>query len=324
MIQQTDNRASNPEPTATVAFSNTDSLSVAMVDSSQQAVVDTAMYQLLRKSYIDDYNYASTQIRLNADADSITVSTAADSLTLALKNSIRPIFHTAKAHVEKETKLRHDSQILQQKDWILPIVLLAIIIFGWIRQTTPKYLGELSMSLLSDLHWSKIIQEVRLQYKRPSLLLFAVYHLIIPLIIYEFFAISGMSVAGHQGIVLYLIIMLAVTLLLVLRYSVYRLLGYIFDTGDQTGLFMQTSMLFTNIVGACLIPLALAIPFVNSEWQFILLKLGASLFVVLYVWMLFRGFKIILDGLLSIFYMILYLCALEIVPVLWLFKLLAG
>ncbi len=298
---------------------------VLTADTLHQVVVaDSVSIRWLRGGYEDGYQVSNSFRRLNSDADSINIYTSTDALADSLVRSLRNKVRTEAVPPAKDARLRYEPVMTQQKDWILIVLLIGVVLFGFIRQTTPKFFGELLQALLSDIRWNKIVQAVKQQYSKSSRLLFLTYQLITPLLIYEFFVSQGVAVAGQQGVILYLMILVALILLFSLRYSTYLLLGFVFDTGQQSRHFMQASIIFTNITGVLLIPVALVVPFVNPAWQLILLKFGASVFLVLYGWMLFRGVKIILDGFLSIFYMFLYLCALEIIPVIWLYKLFAG
>ncbi len=275
-----------------------------------------------------DYTHA-TQLNnavqnLGRDADSIQVVTTKDSLAEHLSSTIRQRTTTATTHTELATDLRAVPYIQQQKDWIFSIVLIAFILIASVRVGAPRFITELFQAIFSETKWNKTMESLKLQNRRASLQLFILYHLTAPLFIYEILVYQQINVFNQNNILSYLAILLAGLALFGIRTAGYWLLGYVFETRQKTLQFLQASLIFTNIAGLLILPISLLFPFIDPTYYQMLLRLGLSLFIVLYIWLISRGIKIILDDFLSIFYMFLYLCALEILPLLWLYKLFAG
>ena len=74
------------------------------------------------------------------------------------------------------------------------------------------------------------------------------------------------------------------------------------------------------MIGIVLLPIISILPYVPDSiapWVF---YAGFFVIILLYILRIFRGLQISFKNRLSIFYLILYLCALEIMPTLILFK----
>ncbi len=278
----------------------------------------------IANDYIHAYQSSTSRHHLNSDADSIQIFTQADSLTRQLINNIHRHIPPATTHTEMPATLRTTPYIQQQKEWIFSIVFFVFILIASVRVSAPQFITELFQSVFSSTKWKKITDAIKLQNKRTTLLLFTIYHIITPLLIYEFLISQQFSLFNLQDIRLYLIIFAGWLVLFAIRTAGFQFLGYIFDTKQQTSSYAQVSLIFTNITGLVLIPFALLIPFIEPAHYQLLFQVVIILFILLYIWHLTKGIKIILDDFLSLFYMFLYLCALEIAPLLWLYKLAIG
>lgn len=280
--------------------------------------------QRITEDYHHAYRIETAQAGLNHDADTIQLVTNKDSLAHILASSIGQLPQPTSRWTEIPHQPRTIPHIQQQKEWIFPVILLAFILIGSVRVGAPKFITELFQAIVSETKWNNLSESLRQQNRKAALQLSIVYHLTLPLLVYEFLAHHQITIFNQAGGILYLMMLFAAILLYALRTTGYRILGFVFETRLQTIQFLQVSLIFTNITGLFLLPITLLIPYISPSYHGMMFRLGASLFIVLYIWHLSKGFKIILEGFLSIFYMFLYLCALEILPVLWLYKLFAG
>ena len=78
--------------------------------------------------------------------------------------------------------------------------------------------------------------------------------------------------------------------------------------------------LFGKVYGLLLLPLVAVIPFVPDSLSEKLMWVGIGLYVFFYVMTLFRGLRICFKNRVSIFYLFFYLCVLEILPLLTIYK----
>lgn len=295
---------------------------------TQEIITPGSYHWLTLQNLNDDYfnalNIEDAIAKLNADSDTIVNTTQADIITKQLISTIHKRLNPETRQVLPETQLRTQPFIHQQKDWIIPVVLLTLIMIGFLKKTVPNYISTLFQSVVSDTKWNHISETLNLQNRKPGRILFFVYHITLPLVVYEYLASQGISLMNYPNLTLFALVILAALLLYLLRFFGYWILGYIFETTNEMSQFLQASLIFTNIMGILLLPFGLLMPFINPEYYPLLFKLSASLFIIMYLYHILRGAKIILNSFLSLFYMFLYLCALEIVPVIWLYKLLVG
>jgi len=99
-----------------------------------------------------------------------------------------------------------------------------------------------------------------------------------------------------------------------LQLMAYRLLGYVFADSISTKLWIDGFRATQSTLGLTLLPV-LVILLLYPSHHFVLLTIGASLYLLARMVFMCKGFRIFYSNLPSILYFILYLCAVEIVPI---------
>lgn len=102
--------------------------------------------------------------------------------------------------------------------------------------------------------------------------------------------------------------------------GIIRLIGWLFNSSQIATEFIVHIWIFNINTGLFISPLIIALTFVpQSSIEFILYT-TAAIIALLFIIKIICWIKILLSNRVSIFYMILYLCALEIIPLLVLYK----
>ncbi len=122
----------------------------------------------------------------------------------------------------------------------------------------------------------------------------------------------------------YLLVLLSsgIFLLYQLKYLVLYLLGFFFDQAKAFMEYIHCISVFNKILGVLLIPVTAGLTIMNEQFAIYFIYAGVLAIVLSYLIPVVRGAKIILDKGFSVFYMFLYLCAFEILPLLIVYKLL--
>jgi hypothetical protein len=124
---------------------------------------------------------------------------------------------------------------------------------------------------------------------------------------------AGLSNLAFTGIILAVIFILQM-----LKSGIVYGAGIIFDTKEVARQYQLNILIFNDIIGITLFPIAITAFYWNSLF---LLTTGIVIVSLLLTYQLFRG---ILTGLenksYNLFYLFLYLCTLEILPLLLIFK----
>jgi hypothetical protein len=125
---------------------------------------------------------------------------------------------------------------------------------------------------------------------------------------------------GFGGLELYLVVLAVVNGYFMLKILLYKILGSIFSKRETTGELVFNMMLYHNVLGLILLPVATIhsmVPAFAPVSLFLVPGLIALFYLMSVIRSIFFAFR---EGI-SIFYLILYLCALEILPILLVAKL---
>ena len=99
-----------------------------------------------------------------------------------------------------------------------------------------------------------------------------------------------------------------------------KILGILFKFQEEFQEYSHNENLFNKNVGLLLFPIIILFPYVPENSKEFVLFAGLFFFGIMVLLRIFRGMQIIIRKGVSPFYMILYLCAIEILPVLLLVK----
>lgn len=97
------------------------------------------------------------------------------------------------------------------------------------------------------------------------------------------------------------------------QWLVYRVLGYTFSDKEGTRLWLDGFKSTQSLLGLLLLPVLVLLLVYTSSGK-MLLYIAALLYLVVRLIFIYKGFRIFYSNLSSILYFILYLCAVEIAP----------
>jgi len=253
----------------------------------------TATSQTVEKTLADSVK----KNQLNAN------KVAADSIkTITIQPSSTPI------------KIRSSNQFEGSKEWLSGFILVAILIAGLVKLTSGKYLNDIFSSIRYQQSASKLFSTFNVQNQKPGWALSFLFILSTSLLVFEYTLVMGRQPESGSNFIFLLSTFGGILLYFLFKNAAYRFVGFVFDTMTDTKAYLFNSDLLNKSFGLAMLPIVSIVPFVDQRTASVLLKLGLVLFSLMYIVQLLRGVKIILRSPLSIFYMFLYFCALEILP----------
>ena len=108
----------------------------------------------------------------------------------------------------------------------------------------------------------------------------------------------------------------ATGLLYFLKARIWQVLGAVFNVQVLSGLYIHNMFLYNRNAGLLILPIVAILPYISETITPYLIYAAISVFLIFYLLRLWRFFQIIHDQNVSVLYFILYLCALEILPLL--------
>lgn len=201
-------------------------------------------------------------------------------------------------------------------DWFLGIFLMITVLFIWIRLYYSKFFATLGNALLSFQISAKMFREKNVLLHRVSMVLDFIYILVISVFLFElsmYFRIVG-SVTSRFN--LFLIFLNFIILYTLVRIFILRLTGFLFMAQPLFSEYLHNTFLINKGVGIALFPVIIMAHYLPFRMILLVLIAGLTIIVAAFIFKSMRAYQIIIRKDVLIFYLILYLCTLEILPLL--------
>jgi hypothetical protein len=206
-------------------------------------------------------------------------------------------------------------------DWILIPILALLLILAIIRITFSRYLLSLFQSVAHLYYSEKVYEEKSVLGQSANFFLDCLFFLVTPILaVYTITYFNPSLTIDIESYWLALYIFLGLLGVRLFRFISIKTLAFISDRWDGLNLLYFNLLLFPRILGIVTVPLVFLMAFTENKSHSIVLFFTLSLVAITLVMRSFRSLQVFVKKGFSIFYFLLYLCALEIVPLLILFK----
>ena len=208
------------------------------------------------------------------------------------------------------------------EDWMAAILLFSALLFTYIRFGFQKRLQQIFRSFLSDQYINQLNREGNLFAERISFPLFINYLVIFPLFFYLINKTLFNFLQQNTGWEIYIKILLITLLIYVGKIFFIRIIGFIFNTVKEATDHLLIIFIFNQMIGLILLPFLVFIAYSGLSVWFAYMLIVLILLIYIY-----RIIRIALFGLanskFSKFYLFLYLCTIEFLPLIILAKILS-
>jgi hypothetical protein len=231
---------------------------------------------------------------------------------LAQANESSPLISTTL----KPASINPQQRFLSTHDWFLGIFLLLTLLFIWIRIFYSKFFSTLASALISFQISAKLFREKNVLVQRVSIVLDFIYLLVMSVFIYELvehFEITGPGMSRFNLFLLFFNIIILYTLA---RNFFLRLTGHLFMVQSLFSEYIHNTFVINKGMGIVLFPIVIMAHYLPQNLVPVVLVTGMVIYMTAFIFKGIRAYQIIIRKDVLIFYLILYLCTLEILPLL--------
>lgn len=214
--------------------------------------------------------------------------------------------------------------VIHQPTWYFIYLFLLAGFFAWIR----VYYGNL---ILQTIQASVNFQVANRMFKDNSLLqnqldriLYLFYFLSMGFLLYYAESRLGLRPYNLEGIWLFLFNLGLLTGVFLGRLLLLNTAGFLFNRGRVLKEYLYNIFIFNKLIGMAVLPMVFLLVYTTGILQEIILWLTLALVCGVFLMRLIRGVVFSYRKEVLIFYMFLYLCALEIAPLVLLYRWLEG
>jgi hypothetical protein len=222
-----------------------------------------------------------------------------------------------------ETYLKPLIRTVPETDWVMVVVCIVSVIYIISRILFPRYHTRIAHAFFNRYEATKLIEEKNVLFNRGGFLLNFVPVFCIALIVFEQLGYFDPKLLIENPSRHYLEVLLTVFAFFGGRILLIFLFGYSFEQNEIALRFNQVWLLqFENLGTFILIP-ALALPFTFGVIKVVLMIILWAALLSWVIYTIIRELELLKSYRISIFYMFLYLCTLEILPLWWVIQTIA-
>ena len=242
-----------------------------------------------------------------------TAKSLSDSAFLKARRTVVPVSVKPYGIIGKE-------RVSPGQDWVLGLILILWAVFASVRIEFPEYMGQIFSSLVNLNASSRLFRQRGYKMMYGTVRLDLIFYLIVPLSVFQIARFFRVDISGFPPIVLFIGLLLVINTYFFIKIFIHRLVGSIAMLKDQTDELLFNIQLYYKVLGIVLLPVV-TVHAILAETNFITIWIIAVLLLLIYFATVVRSIYLGYQKDISIFYLILYLCTLEILPLLLIFKL---
>ena len=199
-------------------------------------------------------------------------------------------------------------------DWILGVLLLIFLLIAWVRVYHNRRLKQLYQALTSKLYVQHILRTNDGLMQRVSFVLDVISYLVFAAFLFQVTQYYELYIPYADYMHPYLLILLSVVLIYQTKNIFLILSGVLLNQEERLQEYRFNIFLMNKTLGLVLTPFIICIAYL-SFGEAVNIWIGIALIVIAYLYRINRGLAIGLrEANVSVFYLFMYLCTLEILP----------
>jgi hypothetical protein len=205
--------------------------------------------------------------------------------------------------------------------WVSGVILICFFLFAIAQYSYFRRMQQIFKAFFANRLFNQLSRDGGLYRERISIFLFSSFIIAMSLFIFTIcdFYFSIPKSSGAE-ILLFIKILFSVFMFYLLKMGLFNVSGIIFKAAKEASDYVLNIFIFGQIAGVALLPVIILVTYIHSE---IMIFTGIAMLASLYLYRLFRGLVITgSNAKISVYYLFLYLCTLEILPLILISKVL--
>ncbi len=206
-------------------------------------------------------------------------------------------------------------------DWLTVTFMLVLVVFASVRNSYSKYLNNLFKGIVNYSTSFRMFREKNYPFLHGAYRLEFFFYIVFSVFMLQVINFLPVEV-NHSDIKLFFICLAVTLAYYFFKKLAYQLSGIITERNEEAGEYLFNMDNINRVAGIILFPLVITgvfFPYSNNRFYVIP---GLLILLILYLKLLQRGFLILFKKQFSIFYLFLYFCTLEFVPLVLLYNIL--
>ena len=223
----------------------------------------------------------------------------------------------------QESFLKNVPRDMANDDWLIISFLALALIYLGIRIIYNKFWRRYRLALLYNQESQKLIQEKNVLLMQAAISMNVTAMFSLGMFAFIFSIKFGLFQALPNNFYGWMLSTIAVIIIFGGKHLINQFMGHLGDSQIATNQINHHWLINIKNFGFFMLPITAAAAYINSPLDGIVLFLGLATLVFMLILNYIKGFAILFQYRVSVFYGILYLCTLEILPVLIVWKLIS-
>ncbi|MEN8156413.1 MAG: DUF4271 domain-containing protein [Bacteroidota bacterium] len=207
-----------------------------------------------------------------------------------------------------------------QPGWLFISLFVLIAIFAWIRIYYGNILMQTIQASVNFRITSKMFEDNSLLQKQLDNILHAIYFLSVGLLVYLAETRYQLFPYGLSGPLLYLFNMAVLAGIFLARIVLINLVGFLFNRTRIFREYLYNAFIYNKLLGVSVLPLLVFVLYTTGIVREVFHWAALLLVFSIIIMRMIRGISYSFKKDISIFYLFLYLCALEIAPLILFYR----
>ncbi|MGQ9847393.1 MAG: DUF4271 domain-containing protein, partial [Bacteroidales bacterium] len=209
---------------------------------------------------------------------------------------------------------------LYNHDWVIILGIILLVFLTYVKVQFPQVIRKLINSIVNFQYARQLVDEKSGIVQKSSWFLLSLFVISFSLFLTAF--IYYINPASIRNPYLFLVVLSFVLGFYILKISLYLFIAYLTDTLAQTKLILLHYSVYYRNFSLFLTPVSIVLYFIHFRLFAVFFALIALLFVVFSIMRIYRAIFLSLQMRFSYLFIFLYLCTIEIMPLLYSYKML--
>lgn len=210
---------------------------------------------------------------------------------------------------------------LEQDDGVLALLVLCFLFFTRIFKGGLTFFKENARLLFSTRENLNLFSETTVTEFWFNFILIFQTILLSAIVIFDVFLESDEYKVPQHSFYTIILFMLTISVFLLLKYLFYRALGYLFDIRDRIRIWLRSCTIVLSMTGIIAFVPTLMMVYSQNLHNYLLIFF-LVLFIISQLILFYRVITFFLQGNVNFFFLIAYLCGVEIIPYIILYQVL--
>jgi hypothetical protein len=223
---------------------------------------------------------------------------------------------TATTGTVKPDNINPHGRNIENLDWFLGIFIFITLLFVWIRLFYGKYFSLLTNALGSFHISAKLFREKNIMVRRVSIVLDFIYLVVLSVFTYELCVHFKWFTSAMSRFNQYMLLLNIIMIYSLVRVALLRFTGFLFVKYNLFAEYIHNSFVVNKGTGIVLFPVVITAHYFPFPFVSTVLISGLIILLISFILKSIRAYQIIKRKDVVLFYLILYLCTLEFLPLL--------